>query len=86
MNNGEKNNNSQIKNRSRGGECKEDKFSLNHNDKEILKKYIHDIRNTKTFSRDTLIDINNLPYDDRLKVLLVYNEMMTYYSSLFNDI
>lgn len=31
------------------------------------------------------MDINNLPYDDRLKVLLVYNEMMSYYLSLVDQ-
>lgn len=68
-----------------GGEYKEDKYFSNHNDSQLLKKYIHDIRNSKTFSIDILKNINNLSYEDRMEILIVYNEMMSYYLSLFED-
>ena len=64
------------------GECKEDKCSTNlYNNK--LKKYIHDIKNIKTFSKNTLTEINNLSYEERLEILINYNEMMEYFSSYF---
>jgi hypothetical protein len=50
-----------------------------------LKKYIHDIRNSKTFSIDILKNINKLSYEDRMEILIVYNEMMSYYLSLFEE-
>ena len=68
-----------------GGEYKEDKYLSDHNDNHLLKKYIHDIRNSKTFSIDILKNINNLSYEDRMEILIVYNEMMSYYLSLFED-
>ena len=63
----------------------EDKYLSNHNDSQLLKKYIHDIRNSKTFSIDTLKNINNLSYEDRMEILIVYNEMMSHYLLLFED-
>ena len=72
-------------NESKNYEYKEDKYLSNHNDSQLLKKYIHDIRNSKTFSIDILKNINNLSYEDRMEILIVYNEMMSYYLSLFED-
>ena len=72
-------------NESKNYEYKEDKYLSNHNDSQLLKKYIHDIRNSKTFSIDILKNINNLSYEDRMEILIVYNEMMSYYLSLFKD-
>jgi len=80
MDSGRKTNNSESKNV--GGEYKEDKYVSNHNDKELLKRYIHDIKNSKTFSIDILKNINNLLYEDRLEILILYNEMMSFYLSL----
>ncbi len=82
MDNGRKTNYSESKN---GGEYKEDKYLSNHNDSQLLKKYIHDIKNSKTFSIDILKNINNLSYEDRMEILIVYNEMISYYLSLFED-
>ena len=65
---------------------KEDNYLLNHNDSQLLKKYIHDIRNLKTFSIDILKNINNLSYEDRMKILIVYNEMISSYVALMEDI
>jgi hypothetical protein len=61
-------------------------FFLNHNDNKIVKKYIHDIRNGKKFTRDNLVDINNLPQEDRFKILITYNEMIDYYTVLINNL
>ena len=57
----------------------------NNNNKKLLQKYIHDIKNSKTFSIDILKNMNNLSYEDRMEILIVYNEMMAYYLSLFED-
>ena len=81
MNNGRKINNSESKNSD--GEYKEVIYLSNHNDIKLLRKYIHDIRNSKTYNIDILKNINNLSYEDRLEILIVYNEMMSYYLSLF---
>ena len=54
-------------------------------DSNLLRTYIHDIRNSKTFSIDILKNINNLSYKDRLEILTVYNEINAYYLSLFED-
>ena len=69
------------------GEYKEDKYLSNHNNNtsKLLKKYIHDIRNSKTFSIDILKNINNFKYEDRMEILIAYNEMMSYYLTLFED-
>ena len=83
MDSGKKTNNSESKNGR--GEYKEDKYLSNHNDSQLFRKYIHDIRNSKTLTIDILKNINNLSYEDRLEILIVYNEMMSYYLSLFED-
>ena len=66
-------------------EYKTDYYLKNNNDTQLLNKYIHDIRNSKIFSIDNLKNINNLSYEDRMKILIVYNEMMSYYLTLFDD-
>ena len=66
-------------------EYKEYKNSSNNNDTQLLQKYIHDIRNSKIFDRNTLKNINNLSYEDRFKILLSYNDMVTYYVSFFEE-
>jgi hypothetical protein len=83
MDSGRKTNHSESKNGD--WEYKEDKYFSNHNDSHLFKKYIHDIRNSKTFSIDILKNINNLSYENRMKILITYNEMMSYYLSLFED-
>jgi hypothetical protein len=45
-----------------------------------MNNIIHDILNCKTF--DNLNDINMLPSDERLKVLIAYNQMTIYYNDL----
>ena len=52
-------------------EYKEDKYLSNHNNSELLRKYIHDIRNSKTFSIDILKNINNFSYQDRMEILFI---------------
>ena len=76
--------------RKNGGKYKEDKYKEDkylstHNDSELSKKYIHDIRNSNIFSIDILKNINNLSYEDRMEILIVYNEMMSHYLLLFED-
>lgn len=61
------------------------KYVPNNYDIQNVKEYIHEIRNSKTFNKETLHKINNLSYDDRLKILLSYNEMVTYYMYLLMD-
>jgi hypothetical protein len=82
MDNRGKTNNDESKT---GGEYKEDEYFSTHNDRQLLKKYIHDIRNSKSFSMDILKNINNLSYEDRMQILIAYNEMMTYYLTLFQE-
>ena len=64
---------------------KEDKYCSTHNSSQLVKKYIHDIRNSRTFSIDIIQNINNLSYEDRMEILIAYNEMMSYYLALFED-
>jgi hypothetical protein len=66
----------------------EEKLYMNNEAKQVsvpLKQYMHDIRNGKPFTNEALNDINNLSYDERLKVLATYNEMMKYYVSLLYE-
>ena len=51
----------------------------------MLRKYIHHIRNSKTFSKETLETINQLSFEDRMDILLTYNEMITFYSKIMED-
>jgi len=71
----------------RNNECKyaEDKNDFQYNDGQLLKKYIHDIRNSKMLSKDDLININRMSFEDRMEILMVYNEMISHYSSVFQD-
>jgi len=66
-------------------EYKDTEYLSIGNNTKLMKQYIHDIRNSKILTRDMLININNLPYDYRIEVLLVYNEMMKYYLTVIED-
>jgi hypothetical protein len=45
-------------------------------------KIIDDITNFKTFTNETILHINRLPFEDRLQILFAYNEMSIYYNEL----
>ena len=64
---------------------KEHKYCSTHISSQLVKKYVHDIRNSRTFSIDIIQNINNLSYEDRMEILIAYNEMMSYYLALFED-
>ena len=55
------------------------------NNKLMKKIIIHGIKNSTTFSKDTLTTINNLSYDDRLEILSVYNERISCLFSLYKN-
>jgi len=62
-----------------------DVYSSTKNDiNSILNKYIHGI-NSRTFYIDTLKTINNLGPEYRLEILIIYNRMISYYLSLFEE-
>ena len=74
-----------YKERIEDKQCIEEKDIKNdNNDIDILvKKYIHDIKNSKSFDKNSIIKMNNLPYEERIKILEVYNEMIKFFSSFF---
>ena len=61
------------------------KFAENFIDNNLFKQYCHDIRNLKKFSKEILEKINNLSYENRLAILMIYNEMTEYYISLIDQ-
>ncbi len=67
-----------------GGNTEDDKHDSDHRSSQ-LRQYIHDIRNTKTFDMNTLRRMNTLAFEERMEIFMVYNEMMSYYLSLFED-
>lgn len=52
----------------------------------LLNKYINEIRNSTKFSEETLKQINNLNYNDRMQILQTYNEMLEYYIDLLEKL
>ena len=57
-------------------------FALNLTENKLFKQYCHDIRNSKKINREILEKINNLSYENRLEILILYNKMIEYYKSL----
>lgn len=64
---------------------KEEKSSAPYIYSDDMKKYIHDIRNFRCFSLETLKIMNSLPSKDILELLLTFNDMSKFYDSVFND-
>jgi hypothetical protein len=60
-------------------------YMIEDKDFQLMKKYIHDIRNLKTFNGEILRNINNLPYEHRMEILITFNEMTRHYLSLLED-
>ena len=52
---------------------------------ELLNKYICHIKNLKSFNKEILTDINNMSNEDRLEILITYNNMIEYIESLFDE-
>ena len=65
--------------------CLEEEKEKDVNEIDKLKRYIHDIRNSKLFSKDMLVDVNNLSYENRMVILTTYNQMISYYVSLLYE-
>jgi len=57
----------------------------NNNDDDLLNKYICHIKNMKSFNEEVLRDINNMSNEDRLEILITYNNMIEYIESLFEE-
>ena len=55
------------------------------NEYNTVRKYVHDIRNGKIFNINTLELINKLPYEERIHILVAYNEMIDYYTTILDD-
>lgn len=55
---------------------------INESDDSFVKKCLHDITNFRIFDFKTLSRINNLPWDDRMKILDKYNKMFEYVSEI----
>ena len=64
-----------MNNKSKNFETKEE--TCKESTKSVS-KYIHEIKNFRTCNEETLRNMNNLPYEDRLKILVTYNEMIHY--------
>jgi len=64
-------------------DSKENKENKEDKNNKLLGKYIHDIRNSKKLSKEILANINNMSYEDRFEILMVYNDMISYYVSIF---
>ena len=47
-----------------------------------MEKIIEDIKNFKTFDDEVIISMNRLTFDERLQILITYNEMSIYYNEL----
>ena len=64
-------------------ECKDDTKEYKSINDAVIRKYIHDIKNAKIMTKEELIYINNLPPEDRMQILIAYNTMTKFYTSLF---
>lgn len=47
--------------------------------------YIHQIKNSINLTDNDIQCINNLSSDERLKILVAYNEQLNYINSILND-
>jgi len=48
-------------------------------------KIIHDIKNMKMFTKDDIIEINKLSFENRMLILLEYNNMMKSITSMLEN-
>ena len=46
--------------------------------KKSIYKIIHGIKNMKIFTEEEIIKMNNFSYDDRMSILLEYNNMIDF--------
>jgi hypothetical protein len=51
-------------------------------EEKLIREYIHEIRNLKSFTKAQLETLNLLKYDDRMRILEAYNEMMAYIANV----
>ena len=51
-------------------------------EEKLIREYIREIRNLKSFTKAQLETLNLLKYDDRMRILEAYNEMMAYIANV----
>jgi hypothetical protein len=57
----------------------------NNINNKMVSKYISNIKNVIPLENKDLKIINDMSYQHRMKILLAYNEMVSYLLSLFDD-
>jgi hypothetical protein len=50
---------------------------------ELLNQSMYNIKNMKSLNEEVLTDINNMSNEDRLEILITYNNMIEYVESVF---
>lgn len=51
--------------------------------KKSIYKIIHGIKNMKIFTEEEIIKMNNFSYDDRMSILLEYNNMIDFLATYY---
>lgn len=50
------------------------------------RKIAHDVKNATVHTIEELREMNDLPYDDRLRILVAYNAMIISYLALIDQL
>ena len=50
--------------------------STNNNSVELLRTYLHDIRNMKTLDREMIRNIRNMSNDEKMDIILTMNDVI----------
>lgn len=49
---------------------------------DIINNYIHDIRNMKVLNKEILNNIENMSNDDKMRIIIIYNDVIKYVNSV----
>ena len=57
----------------------------NHNDTDLLKKYISDIRNIKKLDKEMISNISSMSCEDKIKIIIACNDVVDAFSDFIQN-
>jgi hypothetical protein len=56
-----------------------------HNDSDLCRKYMHDIRNMKTLDNEMINNIRNMSNEEKMVIILAYNDVVENINSVVEN-
>ena len=56
-------------------DCKEEKMN-NHNDADLFRRYVHNVRNMKSLDKEMINNIRNMSNEEKMEIIIALNDVV----------